>query len=83
VLAEPDTFIAPRFAASPAFTVFLHGSVSIWAFIMVIVNISILRRIFLRVGVVRICFCHWRSFRRRWAKHLPIERLYQVRQRSS
>jgi hypothetical protein len=61
MLAELDAFVAARFATSPIFTVFRLDSLSIWTVIVIVVHISMCRRIFNRVCVVRSYLGHRES----------------------
>lgn len=58
MLAELNALIATRFSASAAFAVFRQYSFSIWAVVVVVINVSVSRRILLGIRVVRGYFCH-------------------------
>jgi hypothetical protein len=62
VLAELDAFFTAQLATSASFTMFCFYFLSVWAVIVVMVNASVLRRLFDRGCVIWRYFSHQSSF---------------------
>jgi hypothetical protein len=57
-LAEFDAFFASGLAASALFPVFRLDSFPVWAIIVIVMDLTVLRRFFDGVGMVRFYLCH-------------------------
>jgi hypothetical protein len=53
VLAELDAFFAAFLAANAALTMLGLDALSVWAIVVIVVHVLVLRRIFRRIGMVR------------------------------
>jgi hypothetical protein len=58
MLTELNALVAARLSARSAFPMLFFDSLSVRTIIVVMVYVSVLRRILLRVGMVRTNFCH-------------------------
>ena len=65
MLAELGTLFAARFSARSIFTMLRFYSFPVWTIVVVVIDVSVLGRVFGRVRVVRSYFCHLESFRYR------------------
>ena len=52
-LTELDALLATRFPASPGQAMFFLDALPIWAVVVIVIDLSVLRRVLLRVRVVR------------------------------
>jgi|GEM_PF-4100837 len=59
MLTKLNTLIASRFAARSAFTMLRLDSLTVRAVIVIVVDVSMFRRIFLRICVIWRYLCHW------------------------
>ena len=57
-LAKVDTFFATLLTARPLFSMFGLDAFAVRAVVVVVINVSVGRRIFLRIRIVRIYLCH-------------------------
>jgi len=58
MLAEFNALFTAWFVSGPVFTVFRQNSSSVWAIIMVVINLPVLRRSLNRICMVCSHFCH-------------------------
>ena len=63
-LTEPDALFAAQFAACPAFTMLRFDLLPVFAIVVIVIHVPVLRWIFERICVVRCHFAHLESFRR-------------------
>lgn len=84
MLAEPSTYQATVLAASSTFAVLRLDPPSVFAVVVVVIDVSVLWWIFGRVGVIRRYFCHAHPFPgARTAKYKPTPMLLAVQMSES